>query len=58
MAKLKFDIWLSSHASQFHLHEKHKPGDAYHPEMFRDASGYRIALAELKKEFDKKSKFK
>lgn len=26
MKDLKFDIWLSSHASQFKLHEKHKPG--------------------------------
>jgi metallo-beta-lactamase class B len=58
MAKLKFDIWLSSHASQFHLHEKHKPSDTYNPEKFRDLSGYRIALAELKMDFNKKSKQK
>jgi len=58
MEKLKFDIWLSSHASQFHLHKKHKPGDAYDPEKFRDLKSYQTALAELKKEFNKKIKNK
>ncbi len=56
MEKLKFDIWFSSHASQFNLHKKHQPGDAYNPESFMDNDGYQTALAELKKEFDKKMK--
>ncbi|WP_288434106.1 hypothetical protein [uncultured Deinococcus sp.] len=56
MEKLKFDIWLSSHASQFDLHKKHQPSDAYNPERFRDNKGYQAVLADLKKEFDKKTK--
>ncbi len=32
MKNLQFDIWLAAHASQFDLHGKRKPGDAYHPE--------------------------
>ncbi len=56
MENLKFDLWVSSHASQFNLHQKHKPGDAYNPEKFRDVKGYQTTLAELKKEYDKKLK--
>lgn len=56
MEKLQSDLWLSSHASQFNLHLKHKPGDAYNPEKFRDEKGYQTALTELKKEFNKKTK--
>ncbi len=54
MENLKFDLWMSSHASQFNLHQKHKPGDAYNPEKFRDDKGYQATLAELKREYDKK----
>jgi metallo-beta-lactamase class B len=31
MKSLSFDIWLSSHASQFNMHSKHKPGGPYNP---------------------------
>lgn len=34
--KLKVDIFLASHASQFRMHEKYKPGDAYDPNRFVD----------------------
>ncbi len=54
MKKLKFDIWLASHASQFNLHRKHKPGDSYKPAKFIDKNGYNKALAELQQDFDKK----
>jgi metallo-beta-lactamase class B len=47
MKNLKFDIWLASHASQFGLHTKHKPGDAYRPEAFMDQKGYDSSLNEL-----------
>ena len=56
MKKLSFDLWLSSHASQFGLHKKHKPGDAYHPEVFMDRRGYDQALDELESEYLKKLK--
>lgn len=54
MKKLSFDIWLSSHASQFGLHVKHKPGDPYCPEAFIDRKGYDKELEDLQKEYDKK----
>jgi metallo-beta-lactamase class B len=54
MKKLEFDLWLSSHAGQFELHEKHKPGDAYNPEAFKDREGYDSTLDELQKAYDKK----
>jgi len=28
---MKVDVWLASHASQFRLHDKYKPGDPYNP---------------------------
>jgi metallo-beta-lactamase class B len=34
--EMQIDIWLASHASQFHLHEKYKPGDPYDPRRFVD----------------------
>jgi len=54
LKKLSFDIWLSSHASQFHLHNKHKPGDSYNPWAFIDPRGYEEALAELEAAYKKK----
>ncbi len=52
MKKLSFDIWVASHASQFNLHSKHKPGDAYNPSAFMDRAGYDEQLADLQKEYE------
>jgi len=49
-----FDIWLSSHASQFNLHDKHKPGNAYNPAAFIDRKGYDTVLAALEAAYNKK----
>lgn len=54
LKKLSFDLWLSSHASQFGLHEKHKPGDVYNPEVFKDRNGYNHAVSELEVQYLKK----
>lgn len=54
MKKLKFDIWVASHASQFKLHDKHKPGDPYNPKVFFDREGYDKALESLQKQLDSK----
>ena len=56
MKNITFDIWLASHASQFHLHEKHKPGDSYNPAAFMDQAGYDAALNDLQKQYDEKIK--
>ncbi len=54
MKGLKFDLWVAAHASQFDLHEKHKPGDAYNPEVFRDREGYDATLNDLHDNYLKK----
>ena len=54
MEKLSFDIWLSSHASQFGLHTKHKPADTYNPEAFVDRKGYDQSVSELETQYLKK----
>ena len=54
MKNISFEIWVASHASQFGLHKKHKYGDPYNPEAFRDQKGYDAALATLQKQYDDK----
>lgn len=49
-----FDIWVASHASQFDMHIKHKPGDAYNPAAFADRAGFDASLKDLQKDYDKK----
>lgn len=56
MKNIEFDIWVASHASQFNMHEKHKPGDAYNPMAFADKKGYDAALSDLQKQYDEKMK--
>ncbi|MEO8415802.1 MAG: subclass B3 metallo-beta-lactamase [Ginsengibacter sp.] len=56
MKNISFDIWLASHASQFNLHDKHKPGDAYDPAAFKDRPGYDAAISDLQKQYDEKVK--
>jgi len=47
MKKLQFDLWVASHASQFDLHDKRKPGDAYNPAVFNDRAEYDAQLDTL-----------
>ena len=56
MKNISFDIWLASHASQFNLHNKHKPGDAYNPAAFKDQAGYDAAISDLQKQYEEKLK--
>lgn len=56
MKNLSFDIWLASHASQFNLHSKHKPGSAYNPSAFIDRKGYDAKLKECQEEYLEKIK--
>lgn len=51
MKKLKFDLFLASHASQFGLQQKHKPGDRYNPRVFIDRKGYDTMLNDLYKAY-------
>lgn len=38
--QLRPDVWVSSHAPQFNLYQKRKPGDPYDPNRFVDPDGY------------------
>lgn len=54
MKELQFDIWVASHASQFNLHKKRKPGDTYNPLIFADRKGYDEALENVWKVYRQK----
>ncbi len=56
LKKLQFDLWVSSHASQFDLHDKHKPGDPYRPEVFGDRTAYEASVNGLQLEYNKRLK--
>jgi len=56
MKKIQFDLWVASHASQFSLHNKRKPGDGYHPEIFNDRTAYDTMVNDLEKEYLKRLK--
>ncbi|MBS1663366.1 MAG: subclass B3 metallo-beta-lactamase [Bacteroidetes bacterium] len=55
MPKVQFDLFLASHAGQFDLDKKYKPGSGYHPEVFFDRKGYEAALEVLHKAYLKKA---
>jgi len=44
---MPIDVFLASHASQFNLHQKYKPGDAFNPDRFVDPQGFKAAVEEL-----------
>jgi metallo-beta-lactamase class B len=46
------DIWLSSHAGQFNLHEVYKPGDAYDPSRFGNLAAYKGKIADYQAKYD------
>jgi metallo-beta-lactamase class B len=47
------DIWVSSHAGQFNLHQVYKPGDAYDPSRFGDLAAYKGKVAGYQSAYDK-----
>ncbi len=48
---LPVDIWVAAHGSQYGLHKKYKPGQAYDPETFVDPDGYLKAVERLEQIF-------
>ena len=54
MPKLKFDLWVASHASQFDLHKKQQPGDPYNPLAFSDRAGYDAQISDQQKAFPRR----
>jgi metallo-beta-lactamase class B len=41
---LELDVWVAAHASQYGLHDKWQPGQAYDPDTFVDPEGYLQAV--------------
>ena len=48
---MQIDVWLASHASQFKLHDKYKPGDAFNPDRFVDPQGFKASVEQLEKTY-------
>ena len=46
---MKIDVFLASHAQQFRLHEKYKPGDPFDARRFVDPQGFHAAVEKLEK---------
>jgi hypothetical protein len=49
--QLRPDVWVSSHAGRFNLHEKYQPGDPYDPKRFVDPDGYQAKIQLYEKRF-------
>ncbi|HVY73931.1 MAG TPA: subclass B3 metallo-beta-lactamase [Puia sp.] len=54
LRKIRFDIWLTPHASQFDLHKKYKPDDGYRPESFIERKTFNSVIESLQAEYSKK----
>jgi metallo-beta-lactamase class B len=48
---MPIDVWLASHAAQFKMHDKYKPGDAFNPDRFVDPQGFKAAVEQLEKTY-------
>ena len=53
---MPIDVWLASHAAQFHLHDKYKPGDPYNPDRFVDPEGFLKSVQALEKTYQEQLK--
>lgn len=49
LKEMDIDVYLASHAAQFKLHDKYKPGDPYKADRFIDPNGFKMELARLEK---------
>ncbi len=51
-ANMTPDIWVSSHARHFNLHDIYAPGDPYDPARFGDLAAYRAKVAGYQQAYD------
>lgn len=54
LRKIRFDIFLAAHASQFDMHEKYKTGESYNPDRFVDHELFLKNLGELEKVYEER----
>lgn len=46
---MDIDVWVAAHASQYDMHDKWQPGQAYSPDTFVDPEGFVAAVERLEK---------
>lgn len=44
---MEVDVWVAAHGSQYGLHDKYQPGQAYDPDTFVDPEGFVAAVERL-----------
>ena len=44
---MNVDVWVAAHGSQYGLHDKYQPGQAYNPNTFVDPDGFLAAVERL-----------
>lgn len=49
LKEMDIDVYLASHAAQFKMHDKYKPGNPYKADRFVDPQGFKIEVARLEK---------
>lgn len=49
--QMDVDVWVAAHASQYGLHDKWQPGQAYNPDTFVDPQGFVAAVERLEQAF-------
>ncbi|RZK15325.1 MAG: subclass B3 metallo-beta-lactamase, partial [Pedobacter sp.] len=55
MKNIDFNLWVASHASQFDLHKKRKPGAPYNPKIFMNKQEYLNNINTLRNTFLEKA---
>ncbi|MEX2130743.1 MAG: subclass B3 metallo-beta-lactamase [Pseudohongiellaceae bacterium] len=48
---LQIDVWVAAHGSQYGLHDKFVPGQAYSPDTFVDPQGFLAAVERLEQAY-------
>ncbi len=46
---MQVDVWVAAHGSQYGLHDKYRPGQAYSPDTFVDPQGFLQAVERLER---------
>lgn len=44
---MDIDVWVAAHASQYAMHDKYQPGQAYSPDTFVDPEGFHAEVRRL-----------
>lgn len=50
--EMDVDVWVAAHNSQYNMHEKYRPGQAYETETFVDPAGFIRAIEALEQRYE------